>query len=133
MSKFCLNLFWILLNSSGFFLYFWENGIDFFVPSSQDCIAGPGYPVFVLAGASRWAAGHKRSKLQRIVYWDLSSGLSTGCRLPASLEIILSYLCFPLLLKLFFFGRKPVLSHDLVATLLPGILGNTVFLQNDLD
>jgi hypothetical protein len=64
-------------------------------------------------------------KLLVIEHRDLSSGLSTGCRLPASLEFILSilsYPCFSLVLKLLFCDRKPVLSRDLVAMLLPGII-----------
>ena len=80
---------------------------------------------------------HTHSNLLPIVlvFRDLSSGLSTDCRLPVSLELecILSDPCFPLLLKLFFCGRKPVRSEIRPRRACQKKLaGNAMFLPNDL-
>ncbi len=49
-SNFCLKFFWILLNSSEFFLYSWENWFKFLCPAARNSFAWPGYPVSLLAG-----------------------------------------------------------------------------------
>ena len=62
----------------------------------------------------------------------MGGGRSPWSCLAASLEGILIDPCLPLGPKLVSGTVKPVVSHDLVATLLLVIIGKIVFLPNDL-